>query len=307
MTTGCLPRLSVAISTLDRPHKLARVLASLAGGELLPDQVIVVDQSRGPETRKVVDAARGRLPLLYLHSVRRGVARNRNLAIGHATSPCLAFTDDDCVTGPRWAQAIAQTFALPDPPDAVSGRVLPLGPETPGFFAVSSRLSTCRVDHVGRVRPWEAGTGGNLAVKVEWLRRIGGFDERLGAGTRLRAAEDIDLLYRLLAAGARVRYEPEVVVHHERQSAERRMASRYGYGVGMGAFIGFRLCEHDAYAPRLLLDWLTTRGFAVAGGLRRARWRRLREEALFLNGTVVGLGRGLVAGRRREHPLMPIG
>jgi GT2 family glycosyltransferase len=301
VTASSPHRLSVAIATLDRPDKLARVLDSLAAGERLPDEVIVVDQSQGSDTREVVEAARGRLPLLYRHSSHRGLARNRNVAIRHATSPYLAFTDDDCVADPGWVRAIAQTFAVPDSPDAVSGRVLPLGPETPGTFAVSSRVSTCRADHTGRARPWEAGTGGNLAVRVDWLRRIGGFDERLGAGAPLRAAEDIDLLYRLLVAGARVRYEPEVVVYHERQSAKRRLASRYGYGLGMGAFIGLRLSERDAYAPRLLLDWLTTRGFAVAGGLRWARWRRLREEALFLNGTVVGLGRGLVAGRRRER------
>jgi GT2 family glycosyltransferase len=292
-----LPRLSVAIATLDRPDQLARSLSALAASELLPDQVIVVDQSRRSDTRDAVDALRDQLPLLYIHSARRGLARNKNLAIRHVRTPYIAFTDDDCVADPGWTKAIAEGLAGPDAPDALSGRVLPLGAEEPGLYAVSSRTSTRVASFIGKSHPWEAGTGGNMAVAVDWLGRIGGFDERLGVGTSLRAGEDIDVLYRLLAAGARVRYEPAAVIYHERQNAERRIASRYGYGMGIGAFLGFRLRERDAYALRLLMDWLVTRVWAAAGCLRRARWRQLREEALFLKGTVVGLARGLVSRR----------
>jgi GT2 family glycosyltransferase len=288
--------LSVVIATLDRPDRLARALTALADGELLPDQVIVVDQSGGPETRDVVQARRDRLPLRYVHSPRRGLAYNRNMAIRYATSPYLAFTDDDCVADRRWLKVVAQSFAVTDPPAALTGRVLPLGPSRPGVVAVSTRDSIREATFSGRTRPWEAGTGGNMAVSVDWLRRLGGFDERLGAGAPLRAGEDIDLLYRLLAGGARVRYEPAAVVYHERQARRRRIASRYSYGLGMGAFLGFRIRERDTYAWRLLLDWLALRCWAAAGTVHRAEWSRLREEALFLGGTVAGLARGLMSG-----------
>jgi GT2 family glycosyltransferase len=293
--------LSVAIATLDRPDRLTRALTALADGELLPDQVIVVDQSGGPETRKAVHALRDRLPLRYVHSARRGAAYNRNVAIGNAATPYLAFTDDDCVADRRWTKVVARSFAVPDPPDALSGRVLPLGPSRPGVAAVSTRDSTRVATYSGRTRPWEVGTGGNLAVAVDWLRSVGGFDERLGAGAPLRGGEDIDLLYRLLTGGARVRYEPAAVVYHERQARRRRIAGRYGYGLGMGAFLGFRMRERDTYAWRLLLDWLTMRCWAATGAVHRAEWSRLREEALFLGGTVAGLARGLTSGERTRQ------
>ena len=290
--------LSVAIATLNRPDELNGALGALADSELLPAEVIVVDQSGGPETREVVHALRDRLPLLYVHSPRRGLAHNRNVAIGYATSPYVAFTDDDCVADRRWTKVVTHTFAVPEPPAALSGRVLPLGPSRPGAVAVSTRDSTREATFEGRTRPWEAGTGGNMAVSVDWLRRVGGFDERLGAGAPLRGGEDIDLLYRLLAGGGRVRYEPAAIVYHRRQSRRRRMASRYGYGLGVGAFLGFRIRERDTYAGRLLLDWLAMRCWAAAGTIHRAEWSRLREEALFLSGTVAGLARGLMSGER---------
>src|SRR4029450_10552707 len=94
-------RLSVVIATLDRPDELGGALAALAAGDL-PEQVIIVDQSEGPATRAAVAAWRDRLPMLYLHSRQRGVARSRNLALTHITCPYVAFTDDDCLVHPKW-------------------------------------------------------------------------------------------------------------------------------------------------------------------------------------------------------------
>lgn len=295
-----MPAITVAIATLDRPDNLARALDALANGEALPQQVIVVDQSSGFESRSVVEGMLDRLPLLYVRSRRRGLARNKNVAIKFATCPYLAFTDDDCVADPRWVLTLARGFGEADAPDGLSGRVLPLGPERPGLYAVSSRTDRQPATYTGKAPPWQAGTGGNMAVALDWLRRVGGFDERLGAGAPLRAGEDIDIIYRLLIAGARLRYEPQAIIYHERQTLQRRIATRYGYGMGIGAFLAFRLRARDPYAMRLLFSWLVTRSWALAGNLRRGEERLLREEALFLQGTVAGLFRGLIASSRHR-------
>jgi GT2 family glycosyltransferase len=264
--------------------------------------VIVVDQSSGIESRAVVEGMVDRLPLLYARSKRRGLAHNKNVAIKLATCPYLAFTDDDCVADSRWVLNLARSFSEPDSPDGLSGRVLPLGEESPGLYAVSSRTSTRAATYSGKAPPWEVGTGGNMAVSLDWLRKVGGFDPRLGAGAPLKAGEDIDIIYRLLLAGARLRYEPAALIYHERQTLQRRIATRYGYGMGIGAFLAFRLRAGDPYALRLLLDWLVTRSWVLAGNLRRSETRQLREEALFLQGTVAGLFRGiLMNSRSRRH------
>ena len=182
-------------------------------------------------------------------------------------------------------------------PDAVTGPVLPLGPETPGLYAVSSRISSSPADFAGRALPWLVGTGGNFAARRDWLLRVGGFDERLGAGSPGGSGEDMDLLYRLLRAGARIRYEPRAVVFHERQPRDRRLASRSAYGRGIGACCGLWLRGRDPHALAVLGGWLRMRGSMAAGALRRRQWGGVREELLVLGGTARGLVYGLRSGR----------
>lgn len=293
--------MTVAVATLDRPEGLARCLEALAAGEVLPAEVIVVDQGQGEEAAGVVEAVRGRgLPVRLVRQERRGLAASRNLALAEAGRPVLAVTDDDCVPDAGWVAALDQALhQTPDPPDAVTGRVLPLGPERPGLYAVSSRTSAVPVDYAGRALPWLVGTGGNFAARREWLERAGGFDERLGAGSPGGAGEDMDLLYRLLRAGARIRYEPRAVIYHERQARDRRLASRSSYGRGIGACCGLWLRGRDLHALAVLGHWLRMRGGMAAGAVKRRQWSSVREELLVLGGTARGLVYGLRAGGLR--------
>jgi GT2 family glycosyltransferase len=141
------------------------------------------------------------------------------------------------------------------------------------------------------------GTGGNFAARRDILLRCGGFDERLGAGSPGGSGEDMDLLYRLLRSGARIRYEPAAVVYHERQPRDRRLASRSSYGRGIGACCGLWLRGRDLHALSVLGGWLRMRGGMAAGALRRRQWGSVREELLVLGGTARGLVYGLRAGR----------
>ncbi len=179
----------------------------------------------------------------------------------------------------------------------VTGRVLPLGPERVGYFAVSTRSSPDRVDLLGAAPPWRAGTGANTAVECGRAERIGGWDERLGVGSAGGAGEDVDFLYRLMRAGARVRYEPDALVHHERQDAAKRRATRTSYGRGIGACCGLHLRRGDSGGLRMLGQWTALRG----GMLRRALAQRDRqsalEELLVARGTAAGLIYGLRAAR----------
>jgi GT2 family glycosyltransferase len=285
--------LTVAVATLDRPDALARCLDALVLDEVRPDEILVVDQGSDERTRSVAEG-RG---ALWLRQERRGLAASRNLALERASHPIVAVTDDDCVPAPGWVAAIRRVFSSPDAPDAVTGPVMPLGPETPGMFAVSSRSSRERTELQGRALPWLVGTGGNFAARREWIERAGGWDGRLGAGSAGGAGEDMDLFYRLLRSGARIRYEPEAVVFHERQPRERRLASRSSYGRGIGACVGLWLRGGDLHALGVLGRWISMRAGLTVQALRRGRWEALREEGLVLGGTLGGLLYGLRGGR----------
>ena len=286
--------LSVAVATRDRPAELARCLDALLAGEVLPDQITVVDQGRDSRTREVVEQRRaGPVPITYVLQPPRGLSASRNAAVAHAEAATIAFTDDDCVPHRSWVRRLHEAFSSSDPPDIVTGRVLALGPDRPGAHAVSLRTAVAPAEYHGRTVPWRVGTGANIAASSEWIHRVGGFDERLGAGSHGRAAEDADLIYRLLVMGARVRYEPEAIVYHERLSNARRLATRSGYGYGVGALCGMHLRRGDLFALSMLGNWTSS----LARRLRKAGASRDRFELLqvwlSLRATVAGFGYGL--------------
>ncbi|HEX6105909.1 MAG TPA: glycosyltransferase [Gemmatimonadales bacterium] len=280
---------SAAIAACDRPEGVLRCLAGLLGGELLPDEVIVVDQSRDDSVGSALGAAAFAVPVRYVRMPRLGLSASRNAALERAAQPVIAFTDDDCVPDPGWIATVHRV--LTDDPGlaGVTGRVLPLGEERAGTYVVSPRTSTAGREYAGRAVPWTVGTGGNFAARREWLERVGRFDERLGAGSPGRAAEDADLLYRLLRAGARLRYEPASVVYHERQTAAQRLASRRGYGHGIGALCALYLRRGDLYAARLLLGYVADHGGSLARSVVRRDWFTVRQRVQALQGCATGL------------------
>ena len=76
---------------------------------------------------------------------------------------------------------------------------------------------------------------------------VGGFDESLAAG------EDVDLCWRLLDSGSRLRYEPVAMVSHEHRSRLREwLARRVFYGTA-AAPLSRR--HPDKTAPLVVSVW----------------------------------------------------
>jgi GT2 family glycosyltransferase len=292
MTTR-VAQLSVAISTRDRPYSLEQCLKALACGEVLPAQVIVVDQSSNDVTRaSIEELGLTTIPITYIRQELSGLAVSQNTALAHATCSLVAVIDDDCIADRSWLATIERAFMSAEGFGLITGRVLPLEPEGERVYAVSSRTSTVRRDFSGKTLPWLVGSGNNFAVKRELFVRIGGCDERLGPGAPAKGGMDTDLFYRLLRAGARIRYEPAAIVYHERQSKAGRLARRPMYGHGMGASCALRLCEGDIYALRIIGHWWLFRTRLLAGALLHRRWITMHEEWLMLQSSLGGLIHG---------------
>ena len=285
------PSIAVVVPTVDRPDHLRRCLSALAGGTLLPDEVVVVDQGDRERTEEVLtDAALSSLPVQHVVAPLRGLSAARNVGLARVTSAWVAYTDDDCVPSDTWLEAILDRASASDAPDGVLGRVLPVGEGDEGH-TLSLRVSTTPQRFRGRAYPWRVGTGGNTALRAAALREAGGYDERLGAGTPGWAGEDLEVVHRLLRRGHLLAFEPAVLVRHDRVPAERRLASRRSYGFGMGAYVGL-WCREDPWVLRPLGRWTFQRARRLLRAARRRdRWGA-REEWLLLRGLVSGVRYG---------------
>jgi GT2 family glycosyltransferase len=289
-----IAEITVAISTLNRPDALYICLKNLLTGDVLPAEIVVVDQSRDEKAEQVVDGCdAGPVSLVYIRHEGRGLGAAQNIAIHHAKQPIVAVTDDDCEPAPNWIAKIEQSFSSHSSIDGLTGRVLPTDQKSAEAYAVSSRTSTERMDFQRKAMPWYVGSGNNFAVKRKWLQSIGGNDERLGPGSPGQGGVDMDLFYRLLRAGARIRYEPELLVYHARTDKNGRISRRVPYGYGMGACCILWLREKDWYALQVLVSWFFLRLQRLVEGIFHKQWLRVYEETLVLRGTLQGLVYGL--------------
>jgi mycofactocin system glycosyltransferase len=210
---GLWPRdVTVVVPVRDHAESLARLIPAL--GELA--RVVVDDGSRGP-----VAAATLR------HERQRGPAAARNSGWRLATTELVAFVDADVTPEPGWLEPLLAHFEDPEVA-AVAPRVR----STAGPSALEryerARSSLDLGDVAAPVRPGSRVSyvpSAALVVRRSALRDLGGFDENL------RFGEDVDLVWRLNAAGRQVRYEPSSVVNHApraRWSAWARQRFQYG-------------------------------------------------------------------------------
>lgn len=287
----------MAVSTCGRPEALARCLDALAAGTVYPGEVIVVDQAPTPATEVVIADSRP-LRVRYVRQERLGVSASRNLALAHAAGSLFAVTDDDCVPDPDWVSALLAGFSRTPRPEVVTGRILALGPPPDGAHAVSLRESQRPADHSGRAVPWHVGSGGNFAARTSVLRNQGGWDVRLGPGSAGRAAEDAELLYRLLSAGLTVRYAPGAVVRHEWQTRARRRATRDSYGFGTGAMLGILIRRRDLFAGRLLADYVGLQVRGLLSAMKRLDGFGLSGHVRAVASVIPGIRYGIGARQR---------
>ena len=213
---------TVVIPVRDRSADLGRCLAALDPGMPV---VVVDDGSSDPEATAEVAARHGNARLVR-RSAPGGPAVARNAALAAVETELIAFLDSDCVAPRSWLEALSGHF---DDPlvGAVAPRVRPVGRRRGllgRYLAARSPLDMGTGAAV--VQPGGAVSYVPTAALVARRAALGdGFD------AALRYGEDVDLVWRLRAAGWRVRYDPRVTVGHDEPATLRSLlARRFRYG-----------------------------------------------------------------------------
>jgi len=219
------PAVSVVIATWHRPAMLKRCLAAVAAQKLRPAEIVVVDNTEGEEAAQgVALAASAR----YLVEPTRGVSRARNLGARTTRAEIVAFVDDDAVPEPDWLAALLSEFA-DESVAAVTGCILPLadddGAQSRTIFGGPERIVLDQdvPDWFERASFGGVGQGSNLAIRRSVFSAWSGFDERLGAGTRVGAMEEHHAFFSLVNRGYRVVYTPAAKVRHPPRRREMQL------------------------------------------------------------------------------------
>ena len=243
--------MSVLICSRDRPQLLLDTVRSVLAGGLVPAELVVIDQSNSPHPELAALEEERSCRVRYVPSDSVGLSRARNIALRRATSDVAVLIDDDMFVEAEWLSELLK--GLPEGPRAVAtGRVLAAPPEgaagtvPPAALVERDEPAVYRGPQALDVVP-----GANVALPRELVLELGGYDERLGAGTRFSAADDNDMGYRLLAAGCEVHHVPSAVVLHRAWRTRGELVRlRWGYGRGKGAFYAKHAGLRDRHALR---------------------------------------------------------
>ena len=289
-------RISLIVCTYNRCQSLGEILERIAV-QVVPDdiawEVIVVDNNSTDATREVVEEVSRRFPgrFRYVFEKQQGLSFARNAGIKESRSDVVAFTDDDVTFEPNWLWNLTSNLLSGEWAGA-GGRITPIwakplpkwmsvdDPHTMGPFALFDQG-----EQPGQLNrpPY----GGNMAFHRTTFEKFGVFRTELGRSRdSLHGGEDTEFGGRLLAAGARLRYEPKAEVFHP--ASESRMSKKFvlywwfwfGYGEvvqlgrpssGRWTLMGIPL---NLY-PRILrwtLQWFVTLDPARRFACRRSVW-----------------------------------
>jgi GT2 family glycosyltransferase len=239
------------ICSRERPQLLLDAVRSVLAGTVVPAELVIVDQSAAANAELAALGEVNGCQVRYLHSATTGLSRARNLGLGAATSGVAVLIDDDMLVEDNWLSELVG--GLPDGPRAIAtGRVLAAPPEGRAGIVPPAALVERDTPAVYRgPQPIDVVPGANVALPRELVLALGGYDERLGAGTRYSAADDNDIGYRLLLAGCEVHHVPAAIsVHRAWRTRSELLRLRWSYGRGKGAFYAKHADLRDRYILR---------------------------------------------------------
>jgi GT2 family glycosyltransferase len=274
-----LPAFDLVVATVGRSAELARLLDSLEAQTHRALRVILVDQN--VDDRLIAVLAGRELDVLRVRSA-PGLSRARNAGLAHVSSDLVAFPDDDCVYPPDLLERVGERLRAAGGPDGLTGRAADATGRSSASWENDAAVLT-------EANLWNRAISFTIFLRRELVERVGPFDERLGLGSPepWASGEEIDYLVRAVRAGARIEYDPSLVVLHGVGKDDAATGFRDG------ASVGYLLRKHG-YPARATGRMLVR----PLGGALVSLGRRDLGRARFYAATLQGRIRGL---RSRKH------
>jgi mycofactocin glycosyltransferase len=236
---------TVVIPVRDNLSGVRRLVSSLRGLHV----VVVDDGSVPPIEPEDFVGAHCDIEVLR-HPRSKGPAAARNTGLTACKTDFVAFLDSDVAPRRGWLEALLGHFC--DPTVAlVAPRIVGLSHSdnvVARYEAVHSSLDLG--EREAPVLPHSTVSyvpSAAIICRRSALCGVGGFDETLQSG------EDVDLCWRLIEAGARLRYEPIALVAHDHRTELRDWLTRKAFYGGSAAPLSVR--HPDKTAPVVISGW----------------------------------------------------
>lgn len=274
---AALPSLAVLIPTLNRPHDLTIAVRTLLAQSVLPQELIIVDQSPSDESERQVRAlfaghaeAAAQLRLRYtrdpgIHSL----ALARNVALDQNRCDIFLFLDDDVELEADFVERLMEGYADDPGVTGISGIITNYKPAgfadrawqwlfVRGPFHDERQRLYLRADQLRGARRIAVSRfgGGLMSFRTD---RTGGlrFDPNLRGASE---GEDVDFCLHL-PAGARLEIDPQARLVHKISAVARKSEHWIASVVRANTFLYYRNWRRG-WSNRIAFLWLMS-GFAM--------------------------------------------
>ena len=217
------PSVSVVVCAYNAADTLDDCLSSLERLRYPSYEVIVVNDGSKDDTEAI---ARRYPSVRLITTVNNGLSTARNIGLAAATGTIVAYTDADVRADPDWLAYLVQPFLHSDVVAVGGPNVVP--EDDPWVAQCVARAPGGPTHVLFDDRVAEHVPGCNMAMRRDALTAIGGFNP-----IYLRAGDDVDVCWRLQAAGGTIGFAPSALVwHHHRPSVRAFWRQQVGYGEG---------------------------------------------------------------------------
>lgn len=227
-------KFSLIMSTLGRTLEVERFLTCLNAQTYRNFELIVIDQNKDDRLISILKTYINAFTIVHLHS-KKGVCKGRNVGLEHSDGGLVGFPDDDCWYPPELLQRVSDELAKVPRLDGLSVRVI----NQDGQALFGSRKAVRKAGLVDAYSIWLQMMTSTLFVRRKITTAVKGFDEQLGPGapTIYQSGDDTEYVLRMLKAGFKIYYDPEITVYHpdtRNVYSEAAIKKAYFYGCGAG-------------------------------------------------------------------------
>ncbi len=270
-------KISAVICSYNRARFVIKAVESIFKQDFDKRQfeVIVVDNNSTDNTVRLLENFKTVHPqynFSYYVETNQGVSWTRTRCAKEAKGEYIAYLDDDSEAQNGWLRGIVNFFDTNPDVYSVGGKIVPrFLTDIPDWYSkyffglVGSFDLGSKPKQLTRQR---YPCGANMAFRKSVFDQVGFFNTSLGrSGKGLLANEEKDIYKRILAAGHKVYYLPDVWVTHAVESNKfgKGYVKRHSMGIGGGERL--RLKGQSVKLFIKLLEYIAKWGYAVLYGL----------------------------------------
>lgn len=240
-------KLAIGIPTLNRPNDLDLTLRSILNNTILPNKIIIADQSDNNETFELIKNYKesSNVEFVYLRIKEKGLTHARNVILENLDdTDIITFLDDDVTLSEQYIENVLNTFLYDKNITGVQGFIVPEKKKVIKEllkFKIKKITSPPKVYEnfkntypllvkKGKLIPSQWLSGCNMSYRIKYIKGEK-FEEQF---ILYSLGEDLEFSYRLYLKGKKLLMNTSALMMHRvskigRLPSKANLIMRFGY------------------------------------------------------------------------------